>query len=276
MKQLLVILVFYFSLFGIENVLLQSTVKKLMPAKSYLTHKKLINIIFHNEEGFFDQNGEIKIMNVIKTLKENGLLKIFYKTPQKMKITFITNTISSIFLLKTISDSLNKLGYQYTFTDELKKEQSKTTWKITYLSEHVIDPVTLYEEISRYGIEINDVLVNNTSWTYYIKASHLKLPNAKEIDSTTKEQVYLNIKGKFWFYLKDNNTTFAFISSIYPDFWYPYVVCYDNNLTIKKIYKRNKPTRDLKLFIPKNSKYIKISDMAAPQNLKHGIRIKVE
>ncbi|MDQ1340524.1 MAG: hypothetical protein QG567_1681, partial [Campylobacterota bacterium] len=62
----------------------------------------------------------------------------------------------------------------------------------------------------------------------------------------------------------------------HPNTWYPYIICYNNKLEILKVYKREEITKSLKLALPDGTKYIKLNDIFTPENLKHGIEIKIE
>ena len=132
--------------------------------------------------------------------------------------------------------------------------------------------------MKKYHIDIVDISIDKNEWIFSLEEDldGLYLANSNAIYISSPPQKFMSINGEFWFYLADSDALLAFISSIYPDFWYPNVVCYDKNLKIKKIYKSQKPIREIKLFLPKGTKYIKVTDSLMPQNLKHGIKIFLE
>jgi len=277
MRILLLFLTIILALYSIQNEELEKRVNKLVPQESIKVHKKLLDILFKEDQKYLNKNNEVDIVKIIKVLKENGLLKLFYKQPTQLKARFVS-TISGPFLIKAISDSLSKLGYQYILTDELIKNGSKINWDIVYTSEHAIDPVELYLQMKKYHIDILDISTNNNQWNFVLEEDldELYLFGSNKIYISELPKKFMSINGEFWFYLADSNALLAFIDSIYPDFWYPNVVFYDKNLKIKKLYKSQKPIRKIKLFLPKGTKYIKVTDSLMPQNLKHGINIRIE
>jgi hypothetical protein len=57
--------------------------------------------------------------------------------------------------------------------------------------------------------------------------------------------------------------------------WFPYIVFYDKNLRIIENYTKEIKSYNVKLKIPRDSKYIKISDIYTLENLKRGLNVYV-
>lgn len=274
-KIVLLLLVsgFLSNLFADENI--NNKASALMESQNRITHKKLIDVLFQKSELFYNDDEKIDIIKIIKVLKENGLLKIFYNEPVKLKASFNFNS-NHIFTIKIISDILNKLGYQYILSKTLKRDKNGVEWVIEYESQHAIDPVSFSQELAKYNVFIIDISRKENFWKYELDAKTPIYVDAIKIDDEVEPAKYNNTRGEFWFYLENYSSSAIHIKSSHPNTWYPYIICYNNKLEILKVYKREEITKSLKLALPDGTKYIKLNDIFTPENLKHGIEIKIE
>ena len=254
--------------------LLKTKIDALVDDQNLKTHKKLLDVLFQYEDEFVDSDGNVDIIKVVKVLKENGLLKIFFDNPVTLKAKFVSD-MYPLFLMKAISDSLNKLGYHYILTHELLRDQNRTDWTIIYNSEHAIDPLSLSEELGKYHIRIDTIVNNETLWEYFLTSNDPVLLDTQQLLIDNNMTAFNDPRGEYWFQVEENATQ-AHIKSQYPDLWYPYIICYNKDLNILKIYKRDRSTRSLKLRLPQATKYLKLTDMFTSENLKHGIEIQIE
>lgn len=260
------------SLFAAGTI--EETIADLVDQESQKSHKKLLGVLFQYEDDYMDQNGTIDLIKVIKTLKENGLLQIFYKEPAELKAKF-TSTLEPLFMMKAVSDSLNKLGYHYILTHELKRDINTTDWTIIYSSQHVIDPEGLIEEIAKYNITVDSIVNKENLWEYTLDSKEPVLLDTSMLHTDANATTFNDPRGEYWFHV-EHNASIARIKSRYPDLWHPYIICYNADLKVMKMYKRDRSTRSLKLLLPKGTKYIKLTDMFTSENLKHGIEIRIE
>lgn len=256
------------------NESIHAKITDLVDAQSLKTHKKLLDVLFQYEDDFLDQNGSADLVKIIKVLKDNGLLQIFYKEPEEIKAKF-TSKLTPLFIMKAVSDSLNKLGYHYILTHELKKEADTTEWTIIYSSEHAIDPVSLFEELSKYNITVDNIVKKGNLWEYLLDSKEPLLLDTSVLSTGTESKTFNDPRGEYWFRV-DTNASVANIKSRSPDLWHPYIICYNADLNIMKMYKRDRSTRSLKFILPNETKYIKLTDMFTSENLKHGIEIQIE
>ena len=105
-----------------QKDLLQDKIKDLIGANAYARHVKFIKIIFANEDDFYT-NDRVDVANVIKMLKDNGLLDLFFKKPQEMHLTFHSSGYP-LFFVKIMSDTLQSMGYYRFSTDRSKQDES--------------------------------------------------------------------------------------------------------------------------------------------------------
>jgi hypothetical protein len=121
-----------------QKDLLQEKIKALIGQNSYARHIKFIKIIFSNEENYYI-NDRVDVAKVIQTLKDNGLLDLFFKKPQEMHLTFQSSGYP-LFFVKIMSDTLQSMGYYRFITDRVKQDESGFFWTIRLTSEYAIDP----------------------------------------------------------------------------------------------------------------------------------------
>jgi len=81
---------------------LATKVKSFLSDKTYDENKGFINVIFDPKSAFY-QNDRVDAVKVVQTLKENGLLKLFFKKPQEFRLNFKTNG-SPLFFVKLMGD----------------------------------------------------------------------------------------------------------------------------------------------------------------------------
>ncbi len=246
----------------------------LVDDESRKTHKKLLDILFQYEDEFVDENGQADVIKIVKVLKENGLLRIFFKDPVRLQAKFVSD-MYPLFMMKALSDSLNKLGYHYILTNQLSRDANRTEWTIVYNSEHAIDPLILSEELEKYNIGIDNIVNKANLWEYALRTDKPVLLETHKLPTDGNATAYNDPRGEYWFQV-DDNASYAIIKSHYPDLWHPYIICYNANLNILKIYKRDRSTRSLKLTMPPATTYLKLTDMFTSDNLKHGIEIHIE
>jgi hypothetical protein len=114
-------IVVFFFLFGIclNANILHDKIENLLGNKSYETHQKLIDHLFKDETKFV-QDEKLNYIEILSTLKQNGLLDLRYEKPQEVFIQMVMsdNPMKS---LKIFNDTLKSLGYYYYFTKQINK-----------------------------------------------------------------------------------------------------------------------------------------------------------
>jgi len=248
------------------NDFLDNKFIQLMEKDKIVANKKLLDILFEN-------NNSKDIMQTVKILKQNGLLKIFYQTPQKLKVRFIFNN-KAIMGIKTINEILNKLGYQYFITNQLEKDKDTIKYTIEYSSQHIIDPVALSDGLKKYDIKINNIIKDKKNWIYYLDMDNPTIYHSVDINDTLVHN-FKNPNGEFWVTTKANQSIVE-LSSKSNNIWHPYVVFFDKDLKILKIFKRKNIRKKVVLKVPDNNRYIKITDLYSSQNLNNGILIALK
>ena len=243
--------------------------------QSYITEEKYsknlsyIKILFENEKAFYTF-GKVDDVKVISKLKESGLLSLFYHEVRELDIAFKSNA-NPILFVKIISDTLRSMGYYRYITKRSLLDNSEFVYAISFESEYAIDPTLLRKELKKRGCDIEDISKHSmTSWSYKIdlKNAYLDL-----------EKVYANERKKIRGSLYENWFDISEISKLKIEalsgsIWYPYVAFYDKSMHLLKVYKRDKKTYKVTFKLPKDSYYIKISDIYSLKNIKGGLRLE--
>ncbi len=254
-----------------EKDLLQEKIKALIGDNAYARHVRFIRIIFANEEDYYT-NARVDVAKVIQTLKDNGLLELFFKKPQEMHLTFQSGGYP-LFFVKIMSDTLQSMGYYRFITERSKQDESGFYWTIRLTGEYAIDPVLLKKALQKRGCDIVDINRNTkTDWAYHIdmKNAYLML---KELEPYTEK---LLKKSLYEHWLNVKSAKSLTLWSLKGNSWYPYVSIYDKELHLLKVYKRDRKTKKIKLELPEDTAYVKIADLYSLKNIKEGLRVQAQ
>jgi len=250
-----------------DDVLLQK-IKTFVSPKVFQKDRAYLEIIFSPKKDYF-QDGRVNSVKVIKTLKENGILNLYFKTPKELNISFKTIG-NSLFFVKIMSDTLRNIGYYRYVTKESNLDKNGFTWKISLTSEYATDPVVLSKELEKNSCFIVDVIrTNPTEWTYIIDMQNAKL-NTKVLHVDEK----IKLKRSLYSYWLDvSNIKKLKITSSYRNSWYPYIAYYDESLKLLRVIKRDRKRRSIILNMKENTYYLKISDIYTLKNIKDSLNL---
>jgi len=235
----------------------------------YNKNAKFINALFKRKSSYMSNN-RLDDMRILASLKKNGLLKLYFKKPLMLHLRFVAKRNKSIILMKIINQTLQGLGYYKYFISEVKQNKSKFSWEIVMKTEYNIDPILFRQDLIKRGCFVTKVTKHNkAAWDY-----HLNLNNAfvdAEVLNIKIEKIIKKPLKDVWFNIyKGKNAT---IYSNYGNRWYPNLGIYDKELNLLKLIKRDKKTKKADVKFPKNSKYLRVSDIYQISNLKNGFKI---
>jgi len=238
-------------------------IESFLGEKSYSENRDFIHAVFEPKAAFY-KNDRVDVVKVVQTLKENGLLKLFFKTPREFTLHFKTSG-SPLFFVKLMSDTLRSIGYYRYVTTDSTLDAAAFVWSINLRSEYATDPLVLQNELQKSGCEIIDIEKNSpTEWSYVIDISNAKL-NVKVVQSGEK----LKLKRSLYaHWLNISQIRKLKITSSKRNSWYPYIAFYDASLHLIKIIKKDKIYNFLSLNMPKNAVYMKISDLYTLKNVR--------
>jgi len=246
--------------------LLNMKIKSFINKDLYTQNKAYIDIIFSPKSEYY--RGEmVNTVKVIRTLKENGLLNLYFNKPTNLKLNFKTSG-SPIFFVKLMGNTLRNIGYYRYVTKESNLNNREFTWSINLISEYATDPQILQNELLKSGCDIVDVEKNsNNDWTYVIdmRNGHLNVDSLQDgIETQLKRSVYAH-------WLDVSNITRLEILSSRRNNWYPKISYYNSSLNLLKVISRDKKVRKIALNIPRCATYVKISDIYTLKNLKDSL-----
>ncbi|MBU0631855.1 hypothetical protein KKA17_04350 [bacterium] len=252
-----------------KTVSIDTKIESILGSKIYNSNKDFINIIFEPKSAYYSDN-RLDVVKVVQTLKENGLLNLFFDKPQTITMSFSTDG-SPVFFVKLLADTLRSIGYYRYITKESHMNPSEFVWSIELTSEYALDPTILRKELNKRGCDIIDISTDTpASWSYQIdmKNAHLNVLKLEASDIINLER---SIYEK-WLDVSVINR--VVISSNYGNNWYPYISFYDRSLRILKVNKMDRKTTKLGIDIPADTVYIKISDLYTLKNIKNGLNIE--
>ena len=238
-------------------------IKSFLDENSYENNKDFINVIFDPKSSFYIKD-RVNVVKVIQTLKDNGLLNLFFKSPQEFRLNFKTSGFP-IFFVKIMEDTLRNIGYYRYVTTASNFDASRFTWSINLTSEYATDPLILQNELHKSGCNIIDVEKNRPKeWTYTIDIGNGYL-NVRAIHP---DEEFKLKRSLYAHWLNVSKIRSLKIKSSRRNRWYPYIAYYDSSLHLLKLIKRDKISKSLTLSMPKNAKYMKISDLYTLKNVR--------
>jgi hypothetical protein len=273
-RLFLFVLLFFLPVFadGLKVVadeeLLIKKIKTFVDEEYYNKNKAYIDIIFSPKEDYY-KNDRVDPVRVAKTLKENGLLNLFFRKPKELTLNFKTSG-SPLFFVKIMGDTLRNIGYYRYVTKASSLNSSEFVWSISLTSEYATDPIILQKELQKSGSVIIDIDRNSTTnWSYTIDISNGYL-NVETLYA--EEEVKLRrTLYPYWFDVSQIQK--IQVESSVRNNWYPYISYYDSSLHLLKVIKKDFKQRKLILIIPSGAKYIKISDIYTLKNIKDGLSL---
>lgn len=267
MVRLFIVIFFFATL--LQATALDDKIENFVGKKAYRTQKNLIRILFKNEKQFLRVDGTVDEIKVLKKLKTSGLLKLFYKKPQELDLSFYTKNNELIFM-RVINESLSSMGYNYFITKRVLKNSDGFVWDIAISTEHIVDPLLLSKNLNERGCFLESIeKTDKNKWSYKVNSQNIRI-DAIKIEANRTQKLNKPIKP-YWIDVEGMKS--ISIASKLADRWFPSIVFYDAKLRIVKDYRQENSTNRLKLKIPQNSKYIKITDMYTLDNIKRGINI---
>jgi len=271
-KIFLIFLLFSFSAFAEEPAEENSVIEKVktfVSEQSFEKNKDFIKLIFSPEANYYKQD-RVDVVKVIQTLKENGLLNLFFEKPQELKLSFKTSG-SPLFFVKIMGDTLRNIGYYRYVTTESNLDLSQFTWNVALKAEYATDPLILQEELQKSNCSIIDVKRETMNkWEYSIDTSNASL----NVIGLQDSQELILKRSLYAHWLNVSEILNLTIESSIRNNWYPQITYYDKQLHLLKVIKKDKKTRTLLLEIPKCAKYIKISDIYTLKNVKDKLKLK--
>lgn len=261
----------FFTTFLSASVI-KEKVENIIGTNDYKVHNSLIDLLFKDESKYI-VNGKIKYYKLFKILQENGLLNLRLNKPSDIEIEFssINNNFKSY---KILNDTMQVLGYRYFFTKSMSvTEQEHLVWQIMFKAEYMLDPVVLLKELRVNGCKIIQVINHGSNkWSYEIDFDNAELANAIKIDKNERVKFQKPLRA---YMLKVTDAKSLQVISRNLNNWFPHIVFFDEDLKVLNTIKKDRVYKGLKIKVPNNTRYVKITDMYNLINIKRGLSIIV-
>lgn len=253
-----------------DSSVVDDKIQNLVNSDIYKKNRQFIDVITTPKSEFVKEDGSANTLKIIKILKDNGILKLFFKTPKELNINFKTSSNPNFFI-KVMNDSLINIGYYKYITQEASYDGDGFIWRVSLVSEYATDPVVLNEELKKSGSKIVDVIrISDTEWTYIIDMKNARL----SVVELSKEDEYALKRSLYAHWLDVRGLSELKISSFGSNSWYPYIAYYDISLNLIKVQKVDVKTQNLSIEIEPSCAYIKISDIYSLKNIKEDLILK--
>jgi len=251
---------------------LKEKVENIIGANDYKVHNSLIDLLFEDESKYI-VNDKIKYHKLFRTLQMNGLLNLHLYKPSDIEIEFksINNNFKSY---KILNDTMQVLGYRYFFTKSMNVSEKKNLiWNIIFKAEYMLDPVVLLNELRQNGCKILEVINHGSNkWSYVIDFEAAELSSAIKIDKNEKVSFQKPLRA---YMLKIDDAKSLQVVSRNLNNWFPHIVFFDKDLKVLNVIKKDRIFKGLKIKVPSDTKYVKITDMYNLINIKRGLSIIV-
>jgi len=239
--------------------------------ESYESQQGIINEITANKKNYF-LNNTISYNKLIKHLKMQSLLEFTVPEQSEIKVLFhIKNGDKKGF--KILKNVLSNIGYSYYFTDYITKDNDEITWQIRFVSDYTFDPYNFNDELAKFQSDITDIHRHTlTNWEYTIDTKNGIFADLKTLKLDERVSLPMPLEP---YTLTLPNAKELLIASTQGNSWIPKISFYDNELGGLGTIEMNQVYEGLKVAIPKNAKYVKISDRYTLLNIKRGLSVLV-
>jgi len=250
---------------------LNSELENILGQNSYLAKKKFLKIIFKDQQKFYVGN-QVDIHKVLSTLKKNNLMRLDFKKNRALHLSFATQQNSPLIFIKMIQNSLNTLGYSIPEIEKVMRDSSGFLYKVTLKTSSAIDPVLFANELQKQGCYISQMKrYSKTNWRYNINISNIDIV-PKDI-LFNKKIILKKPLNPYWIDVESAKT--LVLNSSRSNSWHPYIVFYDRDLKVLDTISKELKSYNERLSIPRDTKYVKISDIYTLENLKRGLSIYI-
>lgn len=235
----------------------------------YEKNRAFVEMIFKDESAYH-RNGRVDVVAIAQTLRDNGLLGLFFDSPTSIKLTFRTNG-PPLFFVKLMGDTLRDLGYYRYVTEYSKNDAEGFVWTVALVSEYATDPTAMQRELRKRGCDIADIRRSDAyEWHYDIDMQEARL-EVQQIGAGAQVELK-SVLSPHWLDVSTVKT--LVLTSLRSNQWHPYITFYDRKMRLLKIYQRDEKTWQIKIQLPRDCVYAKIGDLYHLKNIKEGLQIQ--
>lgn len=251
---------------------IDESIENFIGKESFYTNQNFINRLFKDKQKFYTSGHNLDYYVILKTLKDNGLLELVFKRPSEVRLSFRAKT-KPIFLTHTINNTLSSLGYSYFTVSKAQYSQSQSELTFLLVTEHIVDPVVMLNELKKRGLGAKSVYrVNSFDWVYELEIQDWVIMNAIRLEKAGRLELK-NISGEYWFETKKAGSLKITKRNNKVD-WFPRIVLFDKNLQILEIVTQESLAKSAEISITDQTAFVMVTDLNNPARLKYGITIQ--
>ncbi len=236
---------------------------------NYLANKKIITVLFKDTEKFY-RHGQVDYPRMLRVLKENHLLNVKLSRSSDITLSFATRQKYPVAFIELVRSTLIDLGLSRVDLLKVIHDRSGFMYKVSVYSDTAPDPIMIAEHFTKKGARIVRIKRYSLSnWRYFVDISHLnlvpeKLPLKKRVHlARPLEPYWINVE----------NVRLVRLESPKSNRWHPRVVFYDRYLKVLDNVSKDRKSYNLRLEVPGDAMYMKVSDIYTLENLRRGLTI---
>ncbi len=253
--------------------LLEQKISGLISSHAYERNKRFIELLFAKREEFFT-SGRVDFAKVTQRLKENGLLSLTFAAPKELSISFRTSS-SALLFAKSLSSSLQSLGYYYFAPQKAEYQGGIFTLDIAMTTEHAIDPTLLIREFEKRGYLVADMKREREDrWSYLLELVSPKIPEAQPLAPKAQSEL-VRPNGEYWLDLSEHSGMLVFEPAMAGVHIYPVVTLFDSSLRIVSTHTPAERNHNFSVSVPYGVRFVRLSDLYSPANIKSGIKVQL-
>ena len=135
----------------------------------------------------------------------------------------------------------------------------------------MLDPFILSKELRRRSCSILNVSrYSDSNWGYVIDT------NTSTINDSINARMNIRMrltKPLSAYFIKIKDSSLMKVSSKRLNYWFPYIVFYDNELNVLKVVKEKNVKKSYEVVVPESTVYVKLSDLYTLKNIKSGLNV---
>lgn len=264
-----VFFIFLLSLYTLHAASFYKEIENVVGKNTYIANKKIIKTLFKQQQQFY-KNGHIDYIKVLSVLKNNNLLNVKISRSTAINLSFATRQRHPVAFIKLIKSTLNELGYSRIDIQKVIQDKSGFMYKVVVYSDSAPDPMMIVENFAKKSASIVKVKrFSISNWRYFVDISHLDLV---EDNVPYRKKVRLP-KPLEPYWIDVSNVKVVVINSSKSNRWYPKIVFYDSFLNIVNNFSKDIKSYNIRLEVPRNASYMKVSDLYTLDNISRGLTI---
>ncbi|CAM2781664.1 hypothetical protein [Helicobacter burdigaliensis] len=233
-------------------------------------NERFIQRIFAKEDNFLDGKGNPNLYKISQNLKTNGLLNLTFGAPKELLVKFEVKENPLIFM-NALYEVLRAMGYYYYLVKQSQIDEKGYQFTLSMNTEYAIDPVILQEKLQEFGYEATLIeKINLQEWKYSFKNLEFNYPKAVQLP-LNEIKFMANLGGEYWYMCDGGNK--LVLESANGVKWFPKIVFFDQSMNILEVKDTKESVQRLEITLPKEAKFVKVSDTFLPINIKNGINV---